>query len=302
MSERWIKASFFQGLRDPRGLPIGIELGHFVADVSRFPWTREKTDLPLVSFATFKGTRRALANVETVTALAFDVDAPSPTVEAFAATLRAAAPWLACSFHTSFSSTPGALRFRLLAPISRPLLPDEHRAVWPVWARELALAGVAVDAACKDPSRAYFVPVRPPCGLFESGTLPGEPLDVDGELEVAREVREADEAEQASARAVARPSRFPTGTGRLSPFERAERYVRATPGAIAGSGGHAHTFRLALKLVGGFGLTDDQALAMLLEWSATCSPPWARKELERKVHQARTQGRAGDRFMLEARP
>ena len=118
-----------------------LDLAWFVADVSRFPWTRAKADLPLVSPATFKGNCRTLANVEASTALLFDVDAPIPSKEAFAAKLAAAAPWLACSFHTSFSSTPGKLRFRVLAPISRPMLPAEHRVLWPLWAGKLARAG-----------------------------------------------------------------------------------------------------------------------------------------------------------------
>ena len=102
--ERWIKATWFRGLREPAGLRVGLELGHFVGDVDRWPYQGEKHALPLVSFATFAGERRALAHVEHVTALAFDVDEPLSTRAEIEARLAASMD-LAWSFHTSYSSS-----------------------------------------------------------------------------------------------------------------------------------------------------------------------------------------------------
>ncbi|MBK6465436.1 MAG: hypothetical protein IPF92_31200 [Myxococcales bacterium] len=136
----WIKASFFDSLRDPRPLPVGIELGYFVSQVA--PHGGPKDALPLVSFATYPdGATRGLKGLATVTALAFDVDEPAPSADAFAARLAGALN-LAWFVHTSFSSAPGALRFRVLAPLSRPMLPDEHRTIWPILADVLPRGGV----------------------------------------------------------------------------------------------------------------------------------------------------------------
>lgn len=297
--ERWIKATWFRGLREPAGLRVGLELGHFVGDVDRWPYQGEKHALPLVSFATFAGERRALAHVEHVTALAFDVDEPLSTRAEIEARLAASMD-LAWSFHTSYSSTADALRFRVLAPLSRPMRSDEHRATWPLLAAALARGGVRVDAVCKDPSRAFFVPVRPPSNIFEAGSLEGHELDVDAWLEVARAVREADHAERDAEAARRSPNRSMTGPA-LSPFERARRYVARLPHAIAGSRGHDATFRAALVAAVGFKLDDAAALEVLRNWNRGCKPAWTEAELARKVAQARANGRVPEGFLLDAR-
>lgn len=300
-AEIWINASFFRALRDPRPLPVGLELRYFVSQVA--PHEGAKDALPLWSPATFTGERRALANVASVTALAFDVDEPFPSADAFASRLSSALD-LRWYFHTSFSSTPGALRFRVLAPLSRPMLPDEHCAVWPILADVLARGGVEVDSACKDPSRAYFVPAIPPSGVYESRELPGSALDVDLWLSDARAVDaavaevDAFERDQATARAERRAS-TPRGPG-LSPIERASRYVATMPASISGSHGHDALFRAALALHG-FGLPEGEALGLLrAEFNPRCNPAWSERELARKVREvARSRFPAG--YLLEGR-
>ncbi len=299
--ETWIKASFFDSLRDPRPLPVGIMLERFVRDV--WPHHGPKNTLPLWSPATFTAERRALANVASVTALAFDVDEPCASSDAFTSRLSEALD-LQWRCHTSFSSTPGALRFRVLAPLSRPMLPDEHRAIWPVLADVLARRGVQVDAACKDPSRAYFVPAIPPTGVYEARSLSGSALDVDLWLSDARAVDaavaevETFERERADARA-ARRSSTPRGPG-LSPIERASRYLATMPGSISGARGHDALYRAALALHG-FGLSEPAALALLrAEFNPRCKPAWSERELARKVREvARSRFAAG--YLLEGR-
>ena len=58
--------------------------------------------------------------------------------------------------------------------------------------------------------------------------------------------------------------------------KRVRAYLGATPGAIQGQGGDAHTFRVACKLVREFALPEDQALAYLCVWNSSCAPalPW----------------------------
>ena len=72
--------------------------------------------------------------------------------------------------------------------------------------------------------------------------------------------------------------------------ERARRYVARIEPAIAGQHGDLHTFKVCCRVVRGFGLTDDEALAVLSEWNLRCIPPWSERELRDKVARARRYG------------
>jgi len=63
-------------------------------------------------------------------------------------------------------------------------------------------------------------------------------------------------------------------------------YVEKLPAAIAGSGGHAATFRVACECVRR-GLSEYEAREVM-EWYNVhrCEPPWSEKELEHKVQSA----------------
>lgn len=76
------------------------------------------------------------------------------------------------------------------------------------------------------------------------------------------------------------------GPTELGMVERAARYLAATPGAVAGCGGHNHTYRIACKLVSYFGLSNETAIELLKEWNAKCDPPWSERELSHKVESA----------------
>ncbi len=71
-------------------------------------------------------------------------------------------------------------------------------------------------------------------------------------------------------------------------IERARCYVLKCDRAVSGQGGHDRTFHVACVLVQGFDLSDADALAVLREWNAGCSPPWNEGELIHKVQSART--------------
>lgn len=79
------------------------------------------------------------------------------------------------------------------------------------------------------------------------------------------------------------------GSGSLPMLERARRYVAATPPAVQGRRGDCATFRLCCRLVGRFGLSDGEAIALLLEWNRHCVPPWSERELAVKFRSARRQ-------------
>jgi hypothetical protein len=56
--------------------------------------------------------------------------------------------------------------------------------------------------------------------------------------------------------------------------------------AVAGEGGHRHTFRAACKLRDA-GLTPDEALTLLSQWNETnATPAWSEKELRHKIESA----------------
>lgn len=83
----------------------------------------------------------------------------------------------------------------------------------------------------------------------------------------------------------------------MDTIERARRYLRKLPPAIAGSGGHDATFKAASVLAVGFALDDVDALALLNEWNvSSCSPPWSETELRHKIKSAL--GAGGERGTL----
>ena len=73
--------------------------------------------------------------------------------------------------------------------------------------------------------------------------------------------------------------------------ERARRYLAAIPPAVAGQHGDADTFRVCCRLIRGFALDEDDALAVLSEWNRQCQPPWTEPEMRAKLRSARRNGR-----------
>jgi hypothetical protein len=73
--------------------------------------------------------------------------------------------------------------------------------------------------------------------------------------------------------------------------ERARRYLASVPPAISGQHGDVHTFRVCCRLMRGFALDDEQALAVLFDWNARCEPPWTTSELLDKLRRAARYGR-----------
>lgn len=69
-------------------------------------------------------------------------------------------------------------------------------------------------------------------------------------------------------------------------IERARRWLLSVPPAVSGSGGHAHTYYVANRIIHGFGLGANDAIGLLAEWNRTCLPPWTQRELNHKVEQA----------------
>ena len=65
---------------------------------------------------------------------------------------------------------------------------------------------------------------------------------------------------------------------------RARAYLKTIPGAVSGQGGHDITWDTAVKVVRGFGLSEEEGYDLLAaEYNPRCQPPWSEKELRHKV-------------------
>ena len=73
---------------------------------------------------------------------------------------------------------------------------------------------------------------------------------------------------------------------KLSPLERARRYIAKLLPAISGQRGHDATFHVACVLVHGFALAEADALSLLKEFNQRCSPPWNEGDLRHKINSA----------------
>ena len=82
----------------------------------------------------------------------------------------------------------------------------------------------------------------------------------------------------------------------LDVVERARRYVRTMDAAISGQDGHKAAFKVACRLVKGFGLSEEVAFQIMRDdYNPRCVPPWTEKELRHKIASAaKTEGPVGD--------
>ena len=87
--------------------------------------------------------------------------------------------------------------------------------------------------------------------------------------------------------------------GTEAAFRRAEAYVSRIPGAVSGQSGHDATFSVACKLVKGFSLGYDDAMAIISDWNATCLPPWEDRDIERKIQEAISKSTLPEGFLLD---
>ncbi len=86
---------------------------------------------------------------------------------------------------------------------------------------------------------------------------------------------------------VARATPADADSDRSQVTERAGNYLDRCDPAIQGENGSTATFNAALKIIGGFDLTEDEALALLCErYNSRCVPQWSVEELRHKAHDA----------------
>lgn len=71
-----------------------------------------------------------------------------------------------------------------------------------------------------------------------------------------------------------------------TPYERAARFMAATPPAVSGQDGHGMTYSLAVSLYHGFNLSEQETWTLMQAYSLKCSPPWSESELKHKLRDA----------------
>ncbi len=74
-----------------------------------------------------------------------------------------------------------------------------------------------------------------------------------------------------------------------SVIKRAALYVATMDPAISGKGGHRQTFKVACRVVLGFGLTESEAMGVMADYNRRCQPEWTAKDLLHKVQDASKQ-------------
>ncbi len=265
----------------------GTEVNWLLSEIDLFPPEvryRQKADVPVWSPATFCG-RRSLANVITIGAMVLDIDHWPGAIDEFSAEMKAIDQQLA--WHTTYSATATALRFRFILPLSRRVDRSEYDVLWRT---VVDVLGFGVDTSTKDASRAWYIPTLPPSEFYWADSCDGQPIDVDGVL------RRGSRAQVP--RPVPPPAIWLSDSDRSSALGRVRAYVEKIPGAVSGQRGHTQTFRVAQYLVRGFGLSDSEALQVLEEWNQRCVPPWEQRDLMRKITEARHAGRLEPNYLI----
>lgn len=265
--------TYWPSIRQPVGQRLSVPWPSLFRRFARPVLAADKLTLPGWAPATFKGDRRALANVEAVHAVGLDIEGVGARFDAAADLWRE----YAGNIHTTHSHSVGAHRYRVVLLTTRAMTAAEYARVRRWAARRSDNAGQPTDPRAADPSRLWFVPGAPPerASQFVSLTLDGRPMNVDRVLSF--------EPEHVEPPAPALP---PLRRAEASVVDRARAYCAHYPPAISGARGHDTTIKLATKLVVGFLLDEDTALMLLREWNATCDPPWHERDLRHKVRSA----------------
>lgn len=280
-----ISATFFSSLVNAHGQRFHTTWTALLGRLCVPRVVADKHHAPGLSFATYRGDRRSLANVETVHAVGLDLDKRLDWD-----VLAGLCDPFESFVHTTWTSTDEAPRARAFLLLSRPVTGDEYRRVYAACAEQCTIAGLEIDRAASDPSRFWFLPSIPPGGKFRYTIGRGKTIDVDGAL--ARV--------PSTPAAPAVPDR-PSAPPAPDTEARAAAYLARCEPAVSGNGGHRVTFDVAQRLVRGFSLDEETAYRLLADWNQRCDPPWSERELRRKVQQAARHGRMAEGALADRR-
>lgn len=223
------------------------------------------------------------ANVLEVHALGLDIDkrlvdgkaADINPVTAEAAIARIAELGLRAWIYSTHSATAEKPSLRAIVALSRPVARADWRRFWHATTQWL---GIYVQTACQNEARFWYLPSAPEGAEVLNLTLEGQPLDVDAILASA---------------APATPEREKTAEKPFQPSETVEPWLveqaraalRRHGPAVDGNEGDPRTYQAAC-ICRDHGIPEEDALGLMLEWNATCQPPWDEGDLETKVRNA----------------
>ena len=236
--------------------------------------TTDKRMLLSWSPTIFESDKRLIKLAKTLCACVLDYDGGETSLEA------ALALWQGtmCFGHTSWSATSAKETFRVVLPYPRLLTVAEHERVRKYVWRTAQGAGHVLDKSCKDPSRLWYVGNNG--RHYRTLWQDGAPLDVDDILALTQVEELADEVVPEGniiTTTVAEP-------GSREAIEQARKYLDNKVSAVSGHHGHDTTRGVALALVWGFGLSEEQALSLMAtDYNPRCQPSWSQKELAHKV-------------------
>lgn len=220
------------------------------------------------------GSPRSKRSVGSISLLVLDLDHLTDDELADA---RARVDALHYFAHPSHSDREGDRCWRFAIELSEPVLGPDWERFWRAAVDEL---GVPADEQTKDASRVFYSPSRPTGADYEVIDHPGEKLDVRAIL-----ARAAPAAAPVN-RETSEPVDFPPASADV--IDAARSHVMRRGPATEGEGGDAHTYSICCTLVRGWALTDAEAWPILVEWNATCRPPWSEPELRTKMANARS--------------
>jgi hypothetical protein len=158
-------------LSPQRGTTLDVTWSELIRWISHPVVTTDKASAGGFVLARLRDGIRRKANVEAVSALAFDHDAGTMTPQTAHERLHRYR-------HVVYSTWTSPDRWRAIIAISRPMTTDEHAIVWAACACIIE-RDAPLDPACKDPCRLWYTPAIPPGREHILYTGDGEPVDVD---------------------------------------------------------------------------------------------------------------------------
>lgn len=196
--------------------------------------------------------------------------------------------------YTTKSHSEGSARLRVVMPFARPVTVAEYDKLWAWAAARSQERECPVDGQCKDASRFWYDPTKPPGG-WRAERFVGNTLDPDAILAHIERTRVA-EPERPRLRVV---SSADTNDILL---KRARLYISKMPPAIQGEAGSVALFKVALALVQGLGLSDGDAQSIIeSDYNPTCDPAWSPEEIRHKITDARKSEKVPAGYLLTDR-
>jgi hypothetical protein len=161
------------------------------------------------------------------------------------------------------------------------------------------MVGLPGTSKCKAPARADRPRRVVGCG---PPNRPIETFDVVGWLGANRVTVEPGKPKfHVPTGLISSPSKPPSGRAD-DDREQAREWLSCRAPAVEGQRGKRHTYRTITTVMFGWELSESDTLSLVLEWNATCKPPWQGRELAATVRDAAREGsRYGSGFMRRGR-